>query len=115
MKQTDHRLVSVTCINNSETCYDVRLGDGCTGKKRQETELQVAELNMLKFYTKLPGRRKRRRFLHALKKDMQRLGVTKKDPDDRVRWNQIICCGVPTGTGLKKKKKKGIGILTSGS
>lgn len=55
---------------------------------------------MLKFYTELPSGRKRRRFLHAVKEDMQRFGVTKKDAEDRVRWKQIICCGVLTGTGL---------------
>lgn len=72
-------------------------------------------MNMLKFYTELPSGRKRRRFLLAVKEDMQRFGVTKKDAEDRVRWKQIICCGVPTGTGLKKKKTKGTGILTSES
>lgn len=41
----------------------------------------------------LPDKRKRgrpqRKFVNGVKKDMEKVGVTEKDPRDRVRWRQI--------------------------
>lgn len=46
----------------------------------------------------LPGLRKSvkpRRFMNAEEEDMQRVGMTEKDPRDRVRWRQRSRCGDP--------------------
>ncbi len=47
----------------------------------------------------LPGRRRRgrpkRRFMDAVKEDMQVVGVTEEDVADRTRWRKTIRCGDP--------------------
>ncbi|XP_063849720.1 uncharacterized protein LOC135094103 [Scylla paramamosain] len=47
----------------------------------------------------LPGRRKRgrpkRRFMEAVKGDMQVVGVTEEDTEDRAYWRRVIRCGDP--------------------
>ena len=47
----------------------------------------------------LPGRRRRgrpkRRFMDAVKEDMQVVGVTEEDAEDRARWRRVIRCGDP--------------------
>ena len=46
-----------------------------------------------------PGRRRRdrpkRRFMDAVKKDVQVLGVRVKDAKNRLKWKTVICCGNP--------------------
>lgn len=46
-----------------------------------------------------PGRRKRgrpkRRFMDAVKEDMQAVGVTDEDAEDRAKWRRAIRCGDP--------------------
>ena len=120
-------------------------------KKRQEAELEVAEIKMLRFSLgvtrkdrirnehirgtahvgrfgdkvrearlrwfghvqrrdveyigrrlmkmEVPGRRKRgrpkRRFRDVVKEDMQVVGVSEQDAEDRNRWKGMICCGDP--------------------
>lgn len=42
-----------------------------------------------------PGRGKRRRpkrFMNALKEDVQMMGVTKEDAEDRGRWRRMTRC-----------------------
>ena len=45
----------------------------------------------------LPGRRRRgrpkRRFMDAVKEDMQVVGVRVEDTEDRVKWKTVIRCG----------------------
>ena len=47
----------------------------------------------------LPGKRRRgrpkRRFLDAVKEDMQEVGVKETDVEDRKMWRMMICCGHP--------------------
>ena len=47
----------------------------------------------------LPGERRRgrpkRRFLDAVKEDMQEVGVKETDVEDRKMWRMMICCGHP--------------------
>ena len=47
----------------------------------------------------LPGKRRRgrpkRRFLDAVKEDMQEVGVKKTDVEDRKMWRMMIRCGHP--------------------
>ena len=48
----------------------------------------------------LSGKRKRgikpkRRFLHAVKEDMRKVGAREKDIENRTLWRNIICCGNP--------------------
>ena len=47
----------------------------------------------------LPGRRLRgrpkRRFMNAVKEDMQIVGVRVEDTENRVKWKTVICCGDP--------------------
>ena len=46
---------------------------------------------------KLPGKRKRerpkRRFMDMVREDMQVVGATEEDAEDRKRWKQMIRCG----------------------
>ncbi|XP_063885538.1 uncharacterized protein LOC135113848 [Scylla paramamosain] len=46
-----------------------------------------------------PGRRKRgkpkRRFMDAVKKDMQVVGVTEEGAEDQAQWRRVICYGEP--------------------
>ena len=53
----------------------------------------------------LPGRRKRgrpkRRFLSVVKEEIQLVGVTEEDAEDRLRWKQLIHYGDP-----QRKKPK---------
>ena len=45
----------------------------------------------------LPGRRRRgrpeRRFMDAVKEDMQIVGVRVEDTEKRLKWKTVICCG----------------------
>ena len=47
----------------------------------------------------LPEKRRRgrpkRRFLDAVKEDMQEVGVKETDVEDRKMWRMMICCGHP--------------------
>ena len=47
----------------------------------------------------LPGRRRRgrpkRRYMDAVKEDMQVVGVRLEDTENRVKWKTMICCGNP--------------------
>ena len=47
----------------------------------------------------LPGRRRRgrpkRRFMDAVKEDMNLVGVVEDDAQDRARWRRLIRCGDP--------------------
>ena len=47
----------------------------------------------------LPGRRRRgrpkRRYMDAVKEDMQVVGVRVEDTENRVKWKAVICCGNP--------------------
>ena len=47
----------------------------------------------------LPGKRKRgrpkKKFIDRLREDMQVIGATEKDAEDRNRWKRMICCGDP--------------------
>ena len=61
----------------------------------------------------LPGRRPRgrprRRFMDAVKEDMQIVGVIVEDTKNRLKWKTVICCGDPRkGKSHKEKKKKKI-------
>ena len=39
--------------------------------------------------------RPKRRFLDAVKEDMQKVGVKETDVKDRKMWRMMICCGHP--------------------
>ena len=58
----------------------------------------------------LTGRRSRgrprRRFMDAVKEDMESFGVRKEDAEERDRWRQMIGCGSEGNSRKKKKKKK---------
>ena len=45
----------------------------------------------------LPGRRRRgwtkRRYMNAVKEDMQVVGVRIEDTENMVKWKSVICCG----------------------
>ena len=47
----------------------------------------------------LPGRRRRgrpkRRFMDAVKEDMQVVGVRIEDTENRLKWKTVIHCGNP--------------------
>ena len=47
----------------------------------------------------LPGRRRRgrpkRRFMDAVKEDMQMMGAVEEEVQDRARWRRVIRCGDP--------------------
>ena len=46
----------------------------------------------------LPGRRRRgqpKRFIDAVKEDMQIVGVRVEDTENRVKWKTVIRCGDP--------------------
>lgn len=47
----------------------------------------------------LPGKKKRgrpkRRFIDVVGEDMQVVGMTEEDREDRKRWKQMIHCGDP--------------------
>ncbi|KAK3513525.1 hypothetical protein QTP70_016466 [Hemibagrus guttatus] len=97
-------------------------------RKRQESELEVAELKMLRFslgVTRLDRIRNEyirgtahvgrlgdkvrearlRWFGHVQRRDM---GASVEDAEDRDRWREMIRCGDPEGKSRKKKKKKNI-------
>ena len=62
-----------------------RTDDGCTGRRMLKMEL--------------PGKRKRgrskRRFIDMVREDMQVVGATEEDAENRKRWKQVIRCGDP--------------------
>ena len=45
----------------------------------------------------LPGRgrkgRLKRRFMDAVKEDIQAVGVRVEDTENRLKWKTVICCG----------------------
>ena len=47
----------------------------------------------------MPGRRRRgrpkRRFVDAVKEDMQMMGAVEEEVQDRARWRRVIRCGDP--------------------
>ncbi|MCI4385396.1 hypothetical protein PGIGA_G00049960 [Pangasianodon gigas] len=65
-------------------------------RKRQESELEVAEL---KIHMELPGRRQRgrpkRRYMEVINEDMKLVGASVEDAEDRDRWRVMIRCGDP--------------------
>ena len=50
------------------------------------------------------GRRLKRRFMDAVKEDMQ-VGVRVEDTKNRLKWKTVIRCGNP-GKGKSRKKTK---------
>ena len=79
----------------------------------QRRDSQYIDRRMMRL--ERPGRRSRgrpkRRFMDVVKEDMKLVGVREEDAEDRVRWRQMICCGVPKGKSQKKKKKMIFSIL----
>lgn len=53
--------------------------------------------------------RLQRRFVDAVKEEMQRVGATEEDAGDRLRWRQMICCGDPE----RKKRFSKINLSVS--
>ena len=58
---------------------------------------EYVEIKMMEM--ELPGKRRRgrpkRRFLDAVKEDMQEVGVKETDVEDRKMWRMMIRCGHP--------------------
>ena len=50
-------------------------------------------------HMRLPGKRRRgrlkRRYMYAVKEDMEEVGAVGEDAEDRMRWKRLICCGNP--------------------
>lgn len=63
-----------------------------------------------------PGGRAEGRFMAVVKEDMKLVGVREQDAEDRLWWRQVIGCGHPEGTTLRrehiftgnKKRKKNV-------
>ena len=64
-----------------------------------EERPRVCRLGTKMMEMELPGKRRRgrpkRRFLDAVKEDMQEVGVKETDVEDRKMWRMIIRCGHP--------------------
>ena len=59
----------------------------------------------------LPGRRQRdrpkRRYMDAVKEDMQVVGVRIEDTENRVKWKTVICCGNPEkGKAVRRRRRR---------
>ncbi|KAJ8348946.1 hypothetical protein SKAU_G00275380 [Synaphobranchus kaupii] len=58
----------------------------------------------------LPGKRRRgrpkRRFMDTVKEDMQAVGVTEDEAQDKNRWKQMIRCGDPGGEQPKEEEEE---------
>ena len=55
----------------------------------------------------LPGKRKRRRprFMDAVREDMAVIEVTEEDAEDRTEWRWKICCGDSSWEKQKEEYK----------
>ena len=50
------------------------------------------------------GGRSKRRFIDAVREDMQVIGVTREYAEDKVRWRRVVRCG-DSLTGIAEGRK----------
>ncbi|KAJ8335035.1 hypothetical protein SKAU_G00406740 [Synaphobranchus kaupii] len=65
-------------------------------ESREQVEENLERWRMLKM--ELPGKRRgrpKRRFMDVAREDMQVLGTTEEDAEERIRWKRMIRCGDP--------------------
>ena len=78
------------------TAHVRRFGDKAREARLRRDEEYVGR-KMLEM--DLPGRRRRgrpkRRFMDAVKEDMQMMGAVEEEVQDRAKWRRVIRCGDP--------------------
>lgn len=45
--------------------------------------------------------------MDVMKEDMQKVDVTEENAGDRMRWRQMIFCGLPKETSMKEEEESG--------
>ena len=72
---------------------------GRFGEKRRVQRGDIGYIGRKMMKMELPGKRKRgrpkRRFMEMVREDMQVVGTTEGDAEDRKRWKQMLRCGDP--------------------
>ena len=57
--------------------------------------VNISRMTRLELPARRPRGRPKRRLMDVVKEDIKSVGVRGEDAEDRVRWKQMIPCGIP--------------------